>query len=85
MDAAEGAQLSFWCKVSSEGFFDALVIYVNGGFYAEYDAEIDWTEEVINLNARVKIDDFLRPIDLSIVFSVEAAVYIDHEGIEETF
>ena len=53
VDAAEGAQLSFWYKVSSEGFFDALVIYVNGGFYAEYDGEIDWTEEVINLNAGI--------------------------------
>ena len=53
VDASEGAQLSFWYKVSSEGGWDFLVIYVNDAFYAEYSGEVDWTEEVIDLDAGI--------------------------------
>jgi hypothetical protein len=41
--------LSFWCKASSEAFYDFLEVLVNGEVWREISGEQDWSEVILDL------------------------------------
>ena len=51
VDAGDGATLSFWYKVSSEGNWDWLSVYVDDAEVDAWSGDVDWTEVTLELDA----------------------------------
>jgi len=75
--AIEGAQLSFWWRVSSEYYYDFLEFYIDGALQDQISGNTNWANKTYNLSAGTHILKWRYSKDYSVTH------YLDKGWIDD--
>ena len=84
LDVLAAGEIKFWYKVSSEGTYDFLQFFVDGGLIEQWSGEVDWSEYIYQVDAGPHTFTFTYDKDVSVSNGGDAGWidYIEFPAVE---